>query len=399
MQPWMFDADNHYYEPEDVFDRYGDATVRKFVRWIADGHRRHLMFGSRIGTAIPNPTFDPIAKPGAFHARLKELETGSGERVLSSQDRRRYGELEPLPPEYRDRARRLEVMDRQGLERAILFPTLGVGVEGLIDDPAMTYRVFEAFNRWLEEDWGFAHENRLYGAPHVPLVDPDLAAAAVESLVERGARLISVRPGPADGRSPADPVWDPFWARVNEAEVPVCYHGYAGPDAYDAAFELLWERQTPSDRSYQGVLRHAWRDSRPVLDTLIALILGNLFGRFPNVRIASVELGSAWVPYCLHVLDHAGALLDRSISAFGTAVDERPSEIFKEKVFVSPFPEEDVVGLIELLGDRRVLFGSDWPHPEGNVVPGDFGACLAGLGDDTVRRVMRENSMELLGVS
>ena len=72
------------------------------------------------------------------------------------------------------------------------------------------------------------------------------------------------------------------------------------------------------------------------------------------------------MPYCLHVLDHAGTLLNREIFAFGTTVEDRPSDVFKGHVFVSPFPEEDVLGLIELIGVDRVLFGSDLAAPRGN---------------------------------
>ena len=68
----IFDADEHYYEVDDTFTRFGDEKVRKHVRWVQEGKRRHLMFGNRLSTGVPNPTFDPIAKPGAFHDRLKK---------------------------------------------------------------------------------------------------------------------------------------------------------------------------------------------------------------------------------------------------------------------------------------------------------------------------------------
>ena len=211
--PWLFDADNHYYEAEDTFTRHGDADVKAYVRWVSEGRRRHLMFGTSISTSLPNPTFDPIAKPGVFQKRLQELESGGGDRVLSTTDKRRYGQLVPISPAYRDRDVRLEVMDTQGLDRCLLFPTLGVGVEGLMNrDVEMAYKVFNAFNRWLEEDWGFAHTSRLYAAPHIAMLDPELAAQELDAVLGRGrgARIVALRPGPANGRSPADPLWDSF---------------------------------------------------------------------------------------------------------------------------------------------------------------------------------------------
>jgi len=102
---------------------------------------------------------------------------------------------------------------------------------------------------------------------------------------------------------------------------------------------------------------------RGILDTTMALVLGNLFGRYPNVRVASIEMGCKWVPYALETLDRAGGLLERRVEAFGTKLDLKPSEVFREKVYVSPFPEEDVVGLTGLIGVDHVLFGSDLVAP------------------------------------
>ena len=135
----LFDFDNHYYEPEDAFTRHGDESVKRYVRWLSEGKKKHIVFGSVIGTAIPNPTFDPIGKPGAYHQRLKELAEQGERGNLDIQSK--YGELEPLPDHYGDRSARLQVMDEQGVEQAVFFPTLGVGIEGLNpDDVRMTYR-------------------------------------------------------------------------------------------------------------------------------------------------------------------------------------------------------------------------------------------------------------------
>ena len=76
---YMFvDADNHYYEAEDAFLRYADEDVKRYVRWVSEGKRRYMVFGSTMigvaNTGVPNPTFNPIAAPGAFHLRLKQLQ-------------------------------------------------------------------------------------------------------------------------------------------------------------------------------------------------------------------------------------------------------------------------------------------------------------------------------------
>lgn len=388
----IFDADEHYYEVEDTFTRFGDEKVRRHVRWVQEGRRQHLLFGQRLSTGVPNPTFNPIAKPGAFHDTLKTLEVGG--RPTG----RDYGELERLPEEYRNRELRLVRLDEYGVDKVVMFPTLGQCVEHLMfDDIDMMYRIFRSFNRWLDDQWGFNYQNRIYAPPVIPLLDIDCACQELETVLAEGARWICLRPGPLYGRSPADPYFDPFWARVNEAGITVGYHAIGGASPYDNMFNEFWSVSDNGDPGYRANLRQGlFPGERPVMDTLTALVLGCTFQRFPNLRVASVEMGCTWVPYFLHSLDHAGGLLDRKVEAFGHRITERPSEVFKRHVWISPFPEEDVVGLARLIGVDRVLMGSDWPHPEGNHYPAQYVECIKDLSDAEIRRVMRDNALELI---
>jgi predicted TIM-barrel fold metal-dependent hydrolase len=391
----LVDFDNHYYEAEDAFTRHGDDEVQRFVRWVSDGKKRGLIFGNVVAAAIPNPTFNPIGKPGSFHARLKELAEHGGGRNVHPMEK--FGELEPLPDEYRDRETRLRAMDVQGVERAVFFPTLGVGIDGLnADNVRMTYKVFGAFNRWLDDDWGFNRDGRIYAAPFIPMLDPQLACDELDAVLEHDAKVIVMRPGPAGGRSPADPAWEPYWSRIEEAGVVAAYHACPMPDEYATSFATMWQRNGIGDPAYDSNLELALNHLRPMLETCLALVLGNLFGRFPDLRVASVELGSAWVDFCLYTLDHSGGLLGRHVEAFGVTVAELPSEIFKEHVWVSPFPEDDIGRLVDAIGADRVLLGSDWPHLEGIPQPIDYLTQLGKLDAGSVRRIMRDNGLELL---
>ena len=145
------------------------------------------------------------------------------------------------------------------------------------------------------------------------------------------------------------------------------------PDEYAKSFAAMWQRNGIGDPAYDNNLELALNHLRPMLETCLALVLGNLFGRFPDLRVASVELGSAWVDFCLYTLDHSGGLLGRHVEAYGVTVDDLPSDIFKEHVWVSPFPEDDIGRLVDAIGADRVLLGSDWPHLEGT--PGPSTTC------------------------
>lgn len=394
----IFDADNHYYESEDCFTRYAsEKMIRdKAIRWLteADGKRKRLLIGGREVNTIGNPTFNPIVKPGTLHKTLKNLAVGNDRGAAA------YAMVEPMcnRPEYRDKDTRLAVMDKQGVEKAMLFPTLGVTVEGFIShDRELLYECIHSFNQWLLDDWGYAYQDRIYGVPYLSMLDLDRAIAELDWVLKQGAQAITIRPGPAYGRSPADPYFDPFWARVNEAGLLVTYHAYDGPSCASEAYNRQWAAPPQPSRQEDWVLRNVISGvDTSIMDTLSALILHNLFGRFPNIRVASIEMGCGWVPYLIHRLDHAGGLTNRKINAFGDILKDRPSEIFKQKVWVSPFPEEDVVGLTRHIGVDRVLLGSDWPHAEGTPEPLDYLKCLDGLEPASVKRIARDNALELI---
>jgi predicted TIM-barrel fold metal-dependent hydrolase len=80
------------------------------------------------------------------------------------------------------------------------------------------------------------------------------------------------------------------------------------------------------------------------------------------------------------------------------AFTEDPIETFKRCIYVHPFHEEDVAGLVDLLGADHILFGSDFPHPEGLADPLSYVDELQGLPDDDVRKIMGGNLARLMKV-
>jgi predicted TIM-barrel fold metal-dependent hydrolase len=385
----LFDADNHYYEARDCFTRYIDPSFRdRAIRLVqaADGSER-VMVGNRPFTFLHDALRDVVNKPGSLRDMLRAMSSGSVNEADVT---------EVMQPEYVDRHARLALMDRQGVEAILLFPTLGVCVEHFMkDDPDQLYANFHAFNRWLDDDWGFAHEDRLFAAPVMSLRDVDRAVEELEVVLDRGARVVSLRPGPAFGRSPADPHFDPFWARVNEAGALVAFH--IGESGYNEMMAPHWgDDPNPSSHRQSAFQWTNFYGDRPIMDTFSALVLHNLFGRFPNVRCLSVENGSLWVQYIIKAMNKMNGM-GRNGPWIGGRLTERPSEVFKRHVFVSPYHEEDIVALAGAIGDRQVLFGSDYPHPEGLAEPSDFADAIAPLGDDAVRAIMRDNLRGLLG--
>jgi predicted TIM-barrel fold metal-dependent hydrolase len=372
----LFDADNHYYEPDDAFIRYQDPKRRdKGARWVTapDGTER-LLFGDRLSRFLGStPKFDPIGRPGV-------LLEGKG-----------YGELMPCPDEFKYRAPRMERMDQQGVEATMLFPTLAVSVEQLVaDDIEATYMNLHAFNQWLDDDWAINYADRLYAVPMLSLLDVDEAIRELEWVLERGARVVNLRPGPVNGRSPADRMYDRFWARLQEADVAVTYHAADDPYRYDLARVWGWGNVNVPARHIPAEQRLIAGQGRPMRDMVASMILRGLFERFPRVRIASIELGCQWA------IDLARDL--ESLKVKVADLPMAPIDYFRRNVWVNPYDTEDLAALRDAVGIERMVFGSDYPHTDALPRPADFLEAITDWSDEDRRRIMRDNAREFVSV-
>lgn len=189
----MFDADNHLYEAADAFTRYLPEHRRTDFYWVEDGQgHRHIILNGVLWDYLPNPTFDPIAVAGCL------LEVFAREQSMLEAKESGYT-FEPLSsrPEYQDRTARVDRMDEQGLEASLVFPTLVSGLEEATgDNVELTVDLLRSFNRWLDDDWGFAHGRRLFDVPVLSLSDVDQAVDMLEWVLARGARAVMIRPSP-----------------------------------------------------------------------------------------------------------------------------------------------------------------------------------------------------------
>ena len=137
---------------------------------------------------------------------------------------------------------------------------------------------------------------------------------------------------------------------------------------------------------------------RPIADMLAALVLHNLFGRFPNVEVLSIENGCAWLAPLLAQLDHAVALA-RHGRWLGGKFDDLPSDILKAKLSVSPFPEEDPIALGRHPRDRAGAVRLRLASPRRARAPARLAAKLAPLDAAGIRTVMRGNFARLFGLA
>jgi predicted TIM-barrel fold metal-dependent hydrolase len=383
----IFDADSHMYETPDALTRHLPERYRRAVQFVQVGRRTRIAILSKITEYIPNPTFDRVAAPGAYEAFF------SGRNVEGKSLRELGGRGMDAIPAFREPGPRIAALDEQGVEEALVYPTLANLVEhSAAEDPELVVAIIHALNQWMLETWGYTHSSRLYMTPVISCALVDDARRELAFVLENGARAVLMKPAPVKGlrgwRSPALPEFDPFWADVEAAGIPVVLHASQPPlDEYINR----WEPPVTNDFSEMSAFRWVVLGHREIADMLTSLICHGTLSRFPRLRIASVENGSAWIK---PLLDDLAATYGRMPQAFA----EHPVEVFRRNVWVSPFWEGSVADVVAAVGWDRVLFGSDFPHPEGLTEPRGYYAYAEGMDEKRTRDFMGDNARRLIGL-
>jgi predicted TIM-barrel fold metal-dependent hydrolase len=421
------DADNHFVEPADMYERYIEPRWRaKAVRFVTDSQgRRVQLFGDRpsrlaftresaprteaeveeLAGAAARRAGDASApqfgdggarSPGMFLNRLNPYrKLDEAQRVALI---RRFKEQEIA---WGDRELRLALMDEQGIHAALMFPGHVLSLEyEFCSDVDAIFANARAYNRWIAEEIGFAYAGRMFLPPYLSLADVALAVEELERLIRAGAPLVAFMAGhahggrdnPRGGRSIADPCFDPVWARIQEAGMRVVTH--VGPTDYAKYGADLSEDPDAVLGSFDALQYALYWGDRPAMETVATLIVHGLFKRFPGIRVCLAEQGTVWLPYLLRKLDHAFLLGRRGRFA---PLERRPSEIFREHFVVAPFPEENAERVIAEVGVEPIVFGSDFPHGEGLAFPAEYAAAqLGGLPPAQVKAIMRDNLARFL---
>jgi predicted TIM-barrel fold metal-dependent hydrolase len=383
----LFDCDNHLYETQDALTRYLPKQYAGAIQYVQVNGRTKIAIRGQISEYIPNPTFEVVARPGAMEDYFKH---GNPEGKTR---REIFGEPMRSVPAFREPGPRLALMDELGIQRSLMFPTLASLVEERMrDDPELIHVVTHALNQWLDEEWSFNYQGRIFTVPVISLPIVDKAIEELDWVLERGARTILVRPAPVPGfrgpRSFALPEFDPFWKRVQEAGVLVAMHS---SDSGYARYAQEWEGTRNEHLPFVANVFRMVGEWRPVTDAVASWVCHGALFRFPELKLAVIENGSSWlVP-----------LLNELADVYKKAPDGflgDPVEAVRTRVHISPFWEEDLAELSLIVGVDRVLFGSDYPHPEGLADPVSYVDVLTKLDEADKKKIMGGNLARLVGV-
>ncbi|SPM37785.1 amidohydrolase [Mycobacterium rhizamassiliense] len=384
----LFDADNHLYETEESLTRYLPKLYKDAIQYVQVNGRTKIAIRGQISDYIPNPTFEVVARPGAMedYFRIGNPD-GKSRREI-------FGEPMRSIPAFREPGPRLELMNELGVDRSLMFPTLASLIEERMrDDPALIHVVVHALNEWLDDVWGFNYQNRIFTVPVVSLPIVEKAIEELDWVVARGARAVLIRPAPVPGfrgpRSFALPEFDPFWQRCVEHDVLIAMHtsdsGYA---RYNGEWNGNDTEMLPMRTDAFGMCTQ-WR---AVQDAVASWVVHGALYRFPTLKVAVIESGSRWL---FPLLDTIADVYKKTPESFAGG---DPVEEIKNRIHVSPFYEDGISDLINLVGVERVLFGSDFPHPEGLAAPTHFADALGHLPVGDQAKIMGGNLSRLVTV-
>ncbi len=384
----IFDADNHLYETRDSFTRHLPKRYKRAIEYVEVRGRTKIAIRGTISEYIPNPTFEVVARPGALEGYFRD----------GNPEGKPYRELVGNPmkgiPAFHEPAPRLKLMDEQGVDRTLMFPTLASLLEERMrDDPELTHAAIHSLNEWLHETWSFNYEDRIFATPIITLPIVEKAIEELEWCVERGAKTVLIRPAPVacygGSRSFGLPEFDPFWKAVVDNDILVSMHS---SDSGYSRYQSDWTGPMEMLPFEPNAFIWMTMGKRPIEDAMAAFTCHGVFSRFPDLRVAAVENGGDWV---VSFLEHLEDVHRKMPGDF----DEDPVAAFKRNLYISPFHEDNLGQLIDALGADHVLMGSDYPHPEGIADPRSFADHLpSGLPDESVRGIMGENLARIMRV-
>ncbi|MFA7554672.1 MAG: amidohydrolase family protein [Spongiibacteraceae bacterium] len=388
----VFDCDNHFYEPPEALTRYLPEQYKDMIQYVTVNGRTKLAIDGKISDYIPNPTFEVVAAPGC-HVDYYRGNNPEGKSF------KEFNVVEKGIPEYAYKTpHRYEILEEHGLMATLVYPTLASVVEGHMGHkPEFCHAAIHALNQWIKEEWGFGEDGRFYGMPVITMMDAELALKEAEWIIKNGAKTLLIRPTyVSDGvgsRSMGSPEFDPVWALLEKHNIFVTFHisdnGYG--DIYNRhrigsrSEWLPFEKQDPleivMDVNAIAVQHH-----------LASLICHGVFDRHPKLKVAYVECGCYWLHPLIERIRHVYHMQPQMFS-------RDPLEIIREHVYIHPNYEDDIKRLADVIGVDHVLFGSDWPHPEGIATPLDWVNEIKGFSEQDKAKIMGGNLIKLLGLA
>lgn len=337
------DADGHILEPPDLWERYLEPKYRdRALRFILDENGlEQLEIGGR--PSVMSRRGSPSILGAMGDPDLAAIQKDPERTYLSEAP---FGSMDPKE--------RLDLLDAEGIDAAVLYTTVGLLWEAELDDAELSQAYTRAYNRWICEFC--ADSPRLIPTAHLSLSDPGAAAAELERAVGEGARGGYVAPFTHAGRPLGHPDNDPVFGAAQDLGVPLAIH---------PTFEPQWTKGTRMgawENVRQLRLLAAVTASDGVRHQFTTLFDYGVFDRFPALKVIVLESGGGWIGYWLDRID---AVYGHTFIGTRVPLERKPSDYFRDRVWISCDPDErTIASLAERFGAERFMWASDFPHAD-----------------------------------
>jgi predicted TIM-barrel fold metal-dependent hydrolase len=372
------DADGHILEPPDLWETYLEPKYRdRALRIVVDDNGLEaLEIGGEPSKLSRKGSVSVLGAMG--DPDLAAIQKDPARTYLSEAP---FGSMDP--------DERLQLLDAEGIDAAVLYTTVGLLWEAELDDPELSQAYTRAYNRWICEFC--AGSDRLVPTAHLSLSDPQAAATELERAVGEGAKGAYVAPFTHDGRPLGHPDNDPVFAAAQDLDVPFAIH---------PTFEPQWTKGTRMggwEHVRQLRLLASVTASDGVRHQFTTLFDYGVFDRFPRLQVLVLESGGGWIGYWLDRID---AVFAHTFIGTRVPLQDKPSDYFRERVWVSCDPDERTIPhLAERFGADRFLWASDFPHADHTpAYLQDLDVLAEGFPEDSRRKFLGDNARALFDI-
>ena len=280
---------------------------------------------------------------------------------------------------------RLADMDAHGVDVQILFPTVGGQLLGReFRDAGLLAACCRAYNAWCREQSRAAPE-RLRWVATLPLQDVALAMEEARRAAADGAVGFYMRPSPVLGRNFYHPDYEPLWAAIESLGLPVCIHDGSSP-----LLPSYGDRMTTHTSGH--ILCHPFE----AMSAMMSLIWYGVVERFPALRFIHLEADAGWLPYWLQRMEQH---YDLHARAEHPSMVMSPTAYFRRNFYVACRGDEKTLpSVVDLVGDERLLFHTDYPHSDATWPAGLEAIESQPIPEESLRRIYWDNGAQAFGI-
>ena len=362
----IISADSHTIEPHDLWlnaigKRFEELTPRVIEGYMG---QKGLFFFS-----------------GKQYARFQEQE----EKTLAA----------GTPRAGFDPAERVAFQKKAGIEAEVLYPTLGLSLmhsSNRAGYKEVVRAAAEVYNDWLAEFISHA-PRRLIGAAMIPMDDVAWAVKELDRVAERGFRTAMVHAQPPESSPPyRNRVYDPFWARAQEMNIPITLHIVAGriPDPMACHTQEEWEEGP-------NMFLSTWEEIPHVLAN--DFIFGTILDRFPRLKVVTAELELSWMPHFMRRIDMIQGVYSNRLKL--PKLGMKASDYLRQRIWHGLIDEKSGLAALPQVGAGQVVWGSDFPHTisVGLGVREALSELLQGVSAPDQEKLVASNAVQLFGLN